>query len=48
MVKKKKNVPYHIAHDYLQFKWNGIKFWAQNKEDSKLYIEKLKEKPAVK
>ena len=40
--KKRKDIPYHIAHDYEQFEWNGITFWAQNEEDSKLYIAKMK------
>tara|TARA_Y100000310_G_C19946119_1_gene474765 strand:+ start:280 stop:429 length:150 start_codon:yes stop_codon:yes gene_type:complete len=41
--KKRKDIPYHIAHDYKEFEWNGTKFWAQDESDSKLYINKLKE-----
>tara|TARA_Y100000310_G_C20077549_1_gene532279 strand:- start:70 stop:228 length:159 start_codon:yes stop_codon:yes gene_type:complete len=39
--KKRKDIPYHVAHDHKQFEWNGIKFWAQNEEDSRLYIKKM-------
>ena len=39
--KKRKDIHYHVAHDYTQFEWNGIKFWAQNEKDSRLYIKKM-------
>jgi hypothetical protein len=41
MAKKKKDIPFHIAHSYKQ--WTSdqdYKFWARDEEDAKLYIEK--------
>jgi hypothetical protein len=39
--KKKKDIPFHIAQSYKQWTSDqGYKFWAQNKEDAKLYLER--------
>tara|TARA_Y100000310_G_scaffold203954_1_gene204231 strand:+ start:230 stop:439 length:210 start_codon:yes stop_codon:yes gene_type:complete len=45
--KKRKNIPYHIAHNYKHYELsNGIvKFWAQNESDAKLYCDKIKWSP---
>ena len=37
MVKKKKSIPFHIAHNYENFIHNGITFWARDKEDADKY-----------
>ena len=41
MVKKKKSVPFHIAHNYEKFIHNGVTFWARDKEDAIKYIKKV-------
>ena len=35
--KKKKDIPFHIAHNYNQ----GYKFWARDEEDAKLYLKHM-------
>ena len=40
--KKKKSIPFHVAHNYKQ--WDsaeGYKFWAKDKEDAKLYCRHM-------
>jgi hypothetical protein len=51
MKKKKKDIPFHIAHNYKQFELRDrfkdesvIKFWARDEEDAKLYIKKIESK----
>ena len=40
--KKKKDIPFHVAHNYKQFdSEQGYKFWAKDKEDAKLYCKKM-------
>ena len=41
--KKRKNIPFHIAHNYKHFELNkgSIKFWAKDKSDAKLYCDKI-------
>ena len=41
MAKKKKVVPFHIAHNYEKFIHNGVTFWARDKEDAIKYIKKV-------
>jgi hypothetical protein len=43
MKKKKKDIPFHIAHNYKYWTLgdDGPKFWASNKDDAKLYCEKI-------
>jgi L-lactate utilization protein LutB len=41
MVKKKKVVPFHIAHNYEKFIHNGITFWARDKKDADKYVKKI-------
>ena len=41
MVKKKKSVTFHIAHNYEKFIHNGVTFWARDKEDAGKYIKKV-------
>ena len=41
MVKKKKSIPFHIAHNYENFIHNGITFWARDKEDADKYVKKI-------
>jgi len=43
MKKKKKDIPFHIAHNYKYWTLgdNGPKFWASNKENAKLYCEHI-------
>jgi hypothetical protein len=39
--KKKKDIPFHIAHNYKQ--WisdQGYTFWAKDKEDAELYVQR--------
>jgi L-lactate utilization protein LutB len=44
--KKKKDIPFHIAHNYKQFELSGgPKFWAQDKEDADLYAKHIKWSP---
>ena len=39
--KKKKDIPFHIAHNYKQWTSDqGYSFWAKDEEDAKLYLEK--------
>ena len=44
---KKKTIPFHIAHNYKHFELTGggIKFWARDESDAKLYCEKIKWSP---
>tara|TARA_Y100000310_G_scaffold107863_1_gene106326 strand:- start:1650 stop:1838 length:189 start_codon:yes stop_codon:yes gene_type:complete len=36
--KKKKNIPFHIAHNYKQYELeDGTKFWAKDEEDALSY-----------
>ena len=44
MGRKKKDISFHIAHNYKQFEYEGIKFWAKDEINSQLYIDYLKEK----
>ena len=44
MVRKKKDIPFHIAHNYKQFEYEGIMFWAKDETNSQFYIDYLKEK----
>jgi hypothetical protein len=38
--KKKKDIPFHIAHNYKHWTSDqGYKFWARDEEDAKLYLE---------
>ena len=40
--KKRKDIPFHIAHDYKQFVLlGGTKFWAKNDESALLYRKKI-------
>ena len=40
MTKKKKKIPFHIAHNYKQYELkDGTKFWAKDDESSKDYIK---------
>ena len=40
MAKKKKDIPFHIAHNYKHWTSDqGYKFWARDEEDAKLYLE---------
>jgi hypothetical protein len=46
--KKKKSIPFHIAHNYKQFELRDrfenksiIKFWARDEDAAKLYIKKV-------
>ena len=49
MAKKKKSIPFHIAHNYKQYKLkDGTKFWAKDDESSKDYIKFVEEKNAKK
>ena len=45
--KKKKDIPYHIAHNYKHYELSDgiVKFWAQNESDAKLYCDKIKWSP---
>ena len=39
--KKKKDIPFHISHNYKQWTSDqGYSFWAKDEEDAKLYLEK--------
>jgi len=39
--KKKKDIPFHIAHNYKEFELkDGTKFWARDDEAAKLYRKK--------
>ena len=38
--KKKKDIPFHISHNYKHWTSDqGYKFWARDEEDAKLYLE---------
>ena len=40
--KKKKNIPFHIAQNYMHYELSdGLKFWARDDEDAALYRKKL-------
>ena len=40
--KKKKDIPFHIAHNYKQWTSDqGYKFWARDEEDAKLYLKHM-------
>ena len=45
--KKRKDIPYHIVHNYKQYELNkgDIKFWAKNESDAKLYCDKIRWSP---
>jgi len=45
--KKKKDIPFHIAHNYKHFELDKgtIKFWAKDESDAKLYCEKIGRSP---
>ena len=47
MARKKKTLPFHIAHNYKQFELTGggVKFWAKDEVDAKLYCEKIRWSP---
>jgi len=49
--KKKKSIPFHIAHNYKQFELKDrsknksiIKFWARDEDAAKLYIKKVEDR----
>ena len=49
MAKKKKVIPFHIAHNYKQYELkDGSKFWAKDDEASKDYIKFVEERNAKK
>jgi|TARA_Y100000034_G_scaffold134955_1_gene205008 hypothetical protein len=40
--KKRKDIPFHIAHNYKQWdSTEGYKFWARDEEGAKLYCEHM-------
>ena len=40
MAKKKKDIPFHIAHNYKQWTSDqGYKFWAKDEENAELYLQ---------
>ena len=43
MAKKKKKIPFHIAHSYKHFELTGggVKFWARDESAAKLYCDKI-------
>ena len=45
--KKKKDIPFHIAHNYKHFELTGggVKFWAKDEADAKLYCNKIRWSP---
>ena len=45
--KKKKDIPFHIAYNYKQFELTGggVKFWAKDEADAKLYCNKIRWSP---
>ena len=47
MARKRKDIPFHIAHNYKHYSLSDdiIKFWARDDEDAKLYCEKIKWSP---
>ncbi len=41
MTKKKKDVPFHVKHNYKQWTSDqGYAFWAKDEQDAKSYLEK--------
>ena len=41
MAKKKKDVPFHMKHNYKQWTSDqGYTFWAKDEQDAKSYLEK--------
>jgi len=45
MAKKKKQIPFHIAHNYKQYELkDGTVFWAKDDEDAELYKQRVEEK----
>ena len=45
MAKKKKQIPFHIAHNYKQYELkDGTKYWAKDDKDVKLYRKHVGEK----
>ena len=43
--KKKKDISFHIAHNYKQYELkDGTKFWAKDEENAKLYRKKVEGK----
>ena len=44
--KKKKNVPFHVKHNYKQYSYEDggltITFWAKDDTDAELYKKKVK------
>ena len=45
--KKKKDIPFHIAHNYKHYHLTGgdIKFWAIDDSDARLYCDKISWSP---
>ena len=41
MAKNKKDIPFHISHQYQKFIHNGVTFWAKDKEDANKYVKKI-------
>ena len=43
MARKKKALPFHIAHNYKYFELavGGVKFWARDESAAKLYCDKI-------
>ena len=43
MARKKKTLPFHIAHNYKHFELviGGVKFWARDASAAKLYCDKV-------
>ena len=41
--KKKKDIPFHIAHNYKHYELTGggVKFWAKDESDARLYCDKV-------
>ena len=40
MAKKKKTIPFHIAHNYKQWTSDqGYTFWAKDEQDAKFYLD---------
>lgn len=45
MSKKRKDIPFHIVHNFNKYKLSdGTVFWAKDDEDAKLYINKVEKK----
>ena len=41
MAKQRKDVPFHIAHNYKKFTLGETDFWARDEEDAKLYALRI-------